>query len=88
MEGSRLGRYPVEVAVSTCTQVMYKWKRSDFIVWRPFLARSILCDCAVYPVSAVVPKLQAAGATGPCDHTYLNLGTLYCYGRSVQARSF
>jgi hypothetical protein len=29
-------------------------------------------------------EIQAAGATGPHDHTYLNLGTLYFYGRSVQ----
>jgi hypothetical protein len=29
-------------------------------------------------------EIQAAGATGPRDHTYLNLGTLYFYGRSVQ----
>jgi hypothetical protein len=28
--------------------------------------------------------VQAAGATGPRDHTYLALGTLYFYGRSVQ----
>lgn len=28
--------------------------------------------------------IQAAGATGPRDHTYLNLGTFYYYGRSVQ----
>jgi hypothetical protein len=28
--------------------------------------------------------IQAAGATGPHDHTYLNLGTYYFYGRSVQ----
>ncbi len=28
--------------------------------------------------------IQAAGATGPRDHTYLNLGTYYFYGRSVQ----
>lgn len=28
--------------------------------------------------------VQAAGATGPRDHTYLNLGTFYFYGRSVQ----
>ncbi|HEX2329844.1 MAG TPA: hypothetical protein VHN74_14045 [Candidatus Angelobacter sp.] len=27
--------------------------------------------------------VQAAGATGPRDHTYLNLGTYYFYGRSV-----
>jgi len=29
-------------------------------------------------------EIQAAGAAGPRDHTYLNLGTLYFYGRSVQ----
>jgi hypothetical protein len=29
-------------------------------------------------------EIQAAGATGPRDHTDLNLGTLYFYGRSVQ----
>jgi len=28
--------------------------------------------------------IQAAGPTGPRDHTYLNLGTYYYYGRSVQ----
>jgi hypothetical protein len=28
--------------------------------------------------------IQAAGAMGPRDHTYLNLGTFYFYGRSVQ----
>jgi hypothetical protein len=28
--------------------------------------------------------IQAAGATGPRDHTYLTLGTYYFYGRSVQ----
>ena len=28
--------------------------------------------------------IQAAGATGPRDHTFLNFGTLYFYGRSVQ----
>jgi hypothetical protein len=28
--------------------------------------------------------IQAAGATGPRDHTYLNLGTFYFNGRSVQ----
>jgi hypothetical protein len=28
--------------------------------------------------------IQAAGATGPREHTYLNLGTFYFYGRSVQ----
>jgi hypothetical protein len=29
-------------------------------------------------------SIQAAGSTGPHDHTYLSLGTLYFYGRSVQ----
>jgi len=29
-------------------------------------------------------EIQAAGATGPHDHTYLTLGMLYFYGRSVQ----
>ena len=29
-------------------------------------------------------EIQAAGATGPRDHTYLQLGTFYFYGRSVQ----
>ena len=29
-------------------------------------------------------EIQAAGATGPRDHTYLNLGTFYFYGKSVQ----
>ena len=28
--------------------------------------------------------IQAAGATGPRDHTYLQVGTYYFYGRSVQ----
>jgi len=28
--------------------------------------------------------VQAAGATGPRDHTYVNLGSFYFYGRSVQ----
>jgi hypothetical protein len=28
--------------------------------------------------------IQAAGTTGPRDHTYLQLGTYYFYGRSVQ----
>lgn len=28
--------------------------------------------------------IQAAGPTGPRDHTYLNLGSYYFYGRSVQ----
>ena len=28
--------------------------------------------------------IQAAGATGPRDHTYLSLGSFYYYGRSVQ----
>src|SRR5207237_5617487 len=32
-------------------------------------------------------EIQAAGTTGPRDHTYLNLGTLYFYGRSVQRAS-
>jgi hypothetical protein len=32
-------------------------------------------------------EIQAAGATGPRDHTYLNLGTFYFYGRSVQRYS-
>src|SRR5207237_6607616 len=32
-------------------------------------------------------EIQASGATGPRDHTYLNLGTLYFYGRSVQRAS-
>jgi len=32
-------------------------------------------------------SIQAAGATGPRDHTYLNLGTYYFYGRSVQRLS-
>lgn len=31
--------------------------------------------------------IQAAGPTGPRDHTYLNLGTFYFYGRSVQRAS-
>lgn len=31
--------------------------------------------------------IQAAGATGPRDHTYLNLGTFYFYGKSVQHAS-
>jgi len=31
--------------------------------------------------------VQAAGASGPRDHTYLNLGTFYFYGRSVQNAS-
>ena len=31
--------------------------------------------------------IQAAGATGPRDHTYLNFGTYYFYGRSVQRLS-
>ena len=34
--------------------------------------------------SASRNEIQAAGATGPRDHTYLSLGTLYFYGRSVQ----
>jgi hypothetical protein len=29
-------------------------------------------------------EIQAAGTSGPRDHTYLSLGTLYFYGRSVQ----
>ena len=29
-------------------------------------------------------EIQAAGATRPRDHTYLNIGGLYFYGRSVQ----
>src|SRR6516162_8379030 len=29
-------------------------------------------------------SIQAAGPTGPHDHTYLNLGTYYFYGRAVQ----
>jgi hypothetical protein len=29
-------------------------------------------------------EVQAAGASGPRDHTYLNFGALYFYGRSVQ----
>jgi hypothetical protein len=28
--------------------------------------------------------IQAAGATGPRDHTYITLGSFYLYGRSVQ----
>src|SRR5271165_4465726 len=31
--------------------------------------------------------IQAAGANGPRDHTYLQLGTYYFYGRSVQRAS-
>jgi hypothetical protein len=31
--------------------------------------------------------IQAAGPSGPRDHTYLNLGTYYFYGRSVQRLS-
>ncbi len=31
--------------------------------------------------------IQAAGSTGPRDHTYLELGSLYFYGRSVQNAS-
>ena len=34
--------------------------------------------------SASRNAVQAAGPTGPHDHTYLNLGTFYFYGRSVQ----
>ena len=29
-------------------------------------------------------EIQAAGATGPHDHTYLSLGTFYMYGDSLQ----
>ena len=29
-------------------------------------------------------EIQAAGPTGPRNHTYVNLGTYYLYGRSVQ----
>jgi len=29
-------------------------------------------------------EIQAAGATGPHDHTYFSLGTFYMYGNSVQ----
>jgi hypothetical protein len=29
-------------------------------------------------------EVQAAGPSGPRDHTYLNLGTFYFYGRSVE----
>ena len=36
---------------------------------------------------AVRNEVQAAGPTGPHDHTYLNLGTFYLYGRSVQRAS-
>ena len=32
-------------------------------------------------------SIQAAGPTGPHDHTYLNLGTYYFYGRAVQRLS-
>jgi len=32
-------------------------------------------------------SIQAAGPTGPRDHTYLNFGTYYFYGRSVQRLS-
>jgi hypothetical protein len=32
-------------------------------------------------------SIQAAGPTGPRDHTYLNVGTYYFYGRSVQRLS-
>lgn len=28
--------------------------------------------------------IQAAGATGPHDHTYLNFGSFYLYGKSIQ----
>ena len=34
--------------------------------------------------SASRKAVQAAGATGPRDHTYLSLGSYYFYGRSVQ----
>jgi len=34
--------------------------------------------------AAVRNEIQAAGPTGPRDHTYLSLGTFYFYGRSVQ----
>jgi hypothetical protein len=34
--------------------------------------------------SASRKEIQAAGATGPRDHTYLQFGTYYFYGRSVQ----
>jgi hypothetical protein len=34
--------------------------------------------------SASRNDIQAAGASGPRDHTYLQLGTYYFYGRSVQ----
>ena len=32
-------------------------------------------------------SIQAAGATGPRDHTYFNLGSYFFYGRSVQRLS-
>jgi hypothetical protein len=32
-------------------------------------------------------QVQAAGTTGPHDHTYLSLGSFYLYGRSVQRLS-
>jgi hypothetical protein len=32
-------------------------------------------------------SIQAAGQTGPRDHTYFNVGTYYFYGRSVQRLS-
>ncbi len=34
--------------------------------------------------SKVALAIQAAGPSGPRDHTYLNFGTYYFYGRSVQ----
>lgn len=34
--------------------------------------------------SASRDAIQAAGATGPRDHTYINFGSFYFYGRSVQ----
>ena len=37
------------------------------------------------PVSRA--DVQAAGPTGPHDHTYLSFGTLYYYGRSVQRQT-
>ncbi|MBV8206172.1 MAG: hypothetical protein JO041_05220 [Acidobacteria bacterium] len=37
--------------------------------------------------SASRNAVQAAGATGPRDHTYINFGTFYYYGRSVQRLS-
>ena len=35
-------------------------------------------------IRQAVNEIQAAGATGPHDHTYLSLGTFYFDGRSVQ----